>query len=85
MAAGTATDATAINFTRDYLKRFEAELPKAANAAALIATMQQAYPKAGMGLALAYKMVSLSGGQLQIDDGLDGGTCILFDLPLEND
>jgi glyoxylase-like metal-dependent hydrolase (beta-lactamase superfamily II) len=52
MAAGTATDATAIAFTRDYLKRFEAELPKAANAAALIATMQQAYPKAGMGLAL---------------------------------
>ena len=29
-----------------------AELPKAANAAALIATMQQAYPQAGMGLAL---------------------------------
>jgi len=42
-------------------------------------------PGTGMGLALAYKMVSLSGGQLQIDDGLDGGTCILFDLPLEND
>lgn len=38
-----------------------------------------------MGLALAYKMVSLTGGQLQIGDGLDGGACITFDLPLEND
>lgn len=52
MAAGTALDASAIRYTRDYLNRFEAELPKAANAAALIATMQQAYPQAGMGLAL---------------------------------
>lgn len=52
MAAGTALDDSAIRYTRDYLIRFEAELPKAANAAALIATMQQAYPQAGMGLAL---------------------------------
>lgn len=52
MAAGTATDASAITYTRDYLKRFEAELPKAANGAELIATMQKAYPKAGLGMAL---------------------------------
>lgn len=52
MAAGTATDASAIAYTRDYLKRFEAELPKAANGADLIATMQKAYPKAGLGIAL---------------------------------
>ena len=52
MAAGTATDASAITYTRDYLKRFEAELPKAANGAELIATMQRAYPKAGLGMAL---------------------------------
>jgi glyoxylase-like metal-dependent hydrolase (beta-lactamase superfamily II) len=52
MAAGTATDASAITYTRDYLKRFEAELPKAASGAELIATMQKAYPKAGLGIAL---------------------------------
>ena len=52
MAAGTATDATAIAYTREYLKRFEAELPKAANAAELIETMRKAYPKAGLGMAL---------------------------------
>lgn len=52
MAAGTATDASAITYTRDYLRRFEAELPKAANDAELIATMQKAYPTAGLGIAL---------------------------------
>ena len=52
MAAGTALDESAIGYTRDYLKRFETELPKASNAAGLIATMQQAYPKAGLGVAL---------------------------------
>ena len=52
MAAGTATDATAIAYTREYLERFEAELAKAANGAELIATMQKAYPKAGLGMAL---------------------------------
>jgi len=52
MAAGTSLDAGTISYTRDYLKRFEAELPKAAHAAELIATMQQAYPKAGLGMAL---------------------------------
>ncbi len=52
MAAGTALDDSAIAYTRDYLKQFEAELPKASNAAALISTMQKAYPKAGLGMAL---------------------------------
>jgi len=52
MAAGTALDDKAIAYTRDYLKRFETELPKAGNAAELIATMQKAYPKAGLGMAL---------------------------------
>jgi glyoxylase-like metal-dependent hydrolase (beta-lactamase superfamily II) len=52
MAAGSATDASAIAYTRDYLRRFEAELPKAANGAELIATMHKAYPKAGLGIAL---------------------------------
>lgn len=52
MAAGTALDAGSIRYTLDYLTRFETELPKAANAAALIATMQQAYPQAGLAIAL---------------------------------
>ncbi len=38
MAAGTALDDSAIAYTRDYLQRFEAELPKARNSAELIAT-----------------------------------------------
>ncbi|MBI5717416.1 MAG: MBL fold metallo-hydrolase [Burkholderiales bacterium] len=52
MAAGTALEASAITYTRDYLKRFEAELPKAGSGADLITTMQKAYPKAGLGIAL---------------------------------
>lgn len=52
MTPGSALDATALRYTRDYLQRFEAELPRAANAAALIEAMKQAYPQAGMGLAL---------------------------------
>lgn len=52
MAAGTALDESAISYTRDYLVRFESELPKAQNGADLIATMQKAYPKAGLGIAL---------------------------------
>lgn len=50
--AGTPQDATQIRWTQDYLARFETELPKAANAAALIGTLQQAYPDAGLGIAL---------------------------------
>lgn len=52
MAAGTALDDSVIRYTRDYLQRFEAELPKAKDAAGLISAMQQAYPKAGLGIAL---------------------------------
>jgi glyoxylase-like metal-dependent hydrolase (beta-lactamase superfamily II) len=52
MAAGTALDDSAIRHTRAYLQRFEAELPKAANSADLIAAMQKAYPQAGLGMAL---------------------------------
>ncbi len=40
-------------------------------------------PGTGMGLALAYKMTGLAGGHFRIEDGLDGGTGIVFDLPLE--
>lgn len=50
--AGAAQDVTALSWTQNYLARFETELPKAANAAALTATMQQAYPDAGLGIAL---------------------------------
>lgn len=52
MAAGTALDASAIRYTRDYLLRFELEAAKAKNAAELIAAMQKAYPQAGLGIAL---------------------------------
>ncbi|MBT9459776.1 MAG: MBL fold metallo-hydrolase [Burkholderiaceae bacterium] len=52
MLPGTVQDVSAVNYTRAYLQRFEAELPKAANAAALIATLQAAYPQAGLGIAL---------------------------------
>lgn len=52
MAAGAATDATAIKHTRDYLVAFEEELAKAADSAALIAAMQARYPQAGLGIAL---------------------------------
>jgi glyoxylase-like metal-dependent hydrolase (beta-lactamase superfamily II) len=52
MAAGTVQDESAITYTRDYLLRFETELGRSANAAALIDAMQKAYPKAGLGIAL---------------------------------
>ncbi len=50
--AGAPQDATQLRWTQDYLARFETELPKAANAAALIGAMQQAYPDAALGIAL---------------------------------
>jgi hypothetical protein len=52
MTAGVALDASAIQYTRDYLLAFERELAKAADSAALIAAMTQRYPDAGMGVAL---------------------------------
>lgn len=52
MAAGTALDASAIRYTRDYLKRFDVEAAKATTGAALIEAMKNAYPQAGLGIAL---------------------------------
>ncbi|MGV7208921.1 MBL fold metallo-hydrolase [Oxalobacteraceae bacterium A2-2] len=52
MAAGTALDVSAVRYTRNYLQRFESEAAKARNSAELIAAMQQAYPQAGLGIAL---------------------------------
>lgn len=52
MAAGTALDVSAVRYTRDYLKRFDAEAAKAKNAAELIEAMKKAYPGAGLGIAL---------------------------------
>jgi glyoxylase-like metal-dependent hydrolase (beta-lactamase superfamily II) len=45
-------DASQIAYSRAYLARFEAELPKAANSAALMDVMRTAYPTAGLGIAL---------------------------------
>jgi glyoxylase-like metal-dependent hydrolase (beta-lactamase superfamily II) len=52
MAAGTALDAANIAYTRDYLKRFDTEAARTQNAAALIEAMKQAYPQAGLDIAL---------------------------------
>ena len=52
MAAGTRLDAGAIDYTRDYLIRFETELARARNGAELIDSMKKAYPQAGLGIAL---------------------------------
>jgi len=52
MAAGTALDASAIRYTRDYLQRFDVEAAKAATGAALIDAMKNAYPQAGLAIAL---------------------------------
>jgi len=52
MAPGTTLDVGTVRYTRDYLRRFDAEAAKAGNAAELIAAMQQAYPQASLGIAL---------------------------------
>ena len=52
MATGSALDASAIRYTREYLQRFDAESAKARTAAELIAAMKTAYPQAGLGIAL---------------------------------
>jgi glyoxylase-like metal-dependent hydrolase (beta-lactamase superfamily II) len=52
LAEGAATDASAIAYTRDYLRAFEEELGRAKDGAALIEAMKGRYPKAGMGVAL---------------------------------
>jgi signal transduction histidine kinase len=40
-------------------------------------------PGTGMGLALVRKIVQQAGGNVRVEDGLDGGACIVFDLPVE--
>lgn len=52
MAPGTALDASAIRYTRSYLQRFDAEAAKARTGAELIEAMKNAYPDAGLGIAL---------------------------------
>jgi glyoxylase-like metal-dependent hydrolase (beta-lactamase superfamily II) len=49
---GTPRDLSQIVWSQAYLARFEAELPKAANSAALIDAMKAAYPAAGLFVAL---------------------------------
>jgi glyoxylase-like metal-dependent hydrolase (beta-lactamase superfamily II) len=49
---GEKGDKASIEYTKAYLTRFESELAKAPNAAALIETMKAAYPQAGLGIAL---------------------------------
>jgi len=49
---GEKQDVSQIAYTKSYLARFEVELAKAPNAAALIEAMKAAYPQAGLGIAL---------------------------------
>jgi len=51
-AAGAKQDASQLAWSQAYLTRYEQELPKAANSGALIGAMKQAYPDAGLGIAL---------------------------------
>jgi len=51
-AAGAKQDASQLAWSQAYLARYEQELPKAADSAALIGAMKQAYPDAGLGVAL---------------------------------
>lgn len=39
-------------------------------------------PGTGIGLALARKIVHIAGGSIYIEDGIDGGVAVVFDLPL---
>ncbi len=52
LAPGSTSDGAAIAHTRDYLRAFDEELPKAADGAALIAAMKRRYPTAGLEIAL---------------------------------
>ncbi len=49
---GQKHDASQLAWSQAYLARFEQELPKASNSAALIEAMKRAYPAAGLGIAL---------------------------------
>lgn len=50
--AQTPRDASQLRYTAAYLERFDAELKRAPNSAALIEAMKKAYPQAGLGIAL---------------------------------
>jgi glyoxylase-like metal-dependent hydrolase (beta-lactamase superfamily II) len=52
MLPGQRQDASQLSYTQSYLTRFESELAKAPNSAALIETMKSAYPAAGLMVAL---------------------------------
>ena len=52
MLPGQEQDASQLVYTQSYLTRFEPELAKAANSAALIDAMKSAYPEAGLMVAL---------------------------------
>jgi len=59
MKAGTAVDASAIRFTKDYLLSFEKNLASNKSSAALIEAMKQAYPQltdGGMSLDMGAKV-----------------------------
>jgi glyoxylase-like metal-dependent hydrolase (beta-lactamase superfamily II) len=49
---GQKHDASQLSWSQAYLARFEQELPKAANSAALIEAMKRDYPESGLGIAL---------------------------------
>jgi hypothetical protein len=49
MQAGTAVDASAIAFTKDYLQTFEKNLAASKTSAELIGAMQRSYPKVSDG------------------------------------
>ena len=50
--AGEKQDISQLTYTKNYLERFESELSKAPNSAALIEAMKAAFPKAGLSIAL---------------------------------
>jgi glyoxylase-like metal-dependent hydrolase (beta-lactamase superfamily II) len=52
MLPGQKQDASQLSYTQSYLTRFESELAKAPNSAALIETMKSAYPAANLMVAL---------------------------------
>lgn len=52
MAPGTALDASAIGYTREYLQRFDVEAAKAKSAVELIDAMKKGYPLVGLGITL---------------------------------
>ena len=52
MLPGQRQDVSQIAYTRSYLDRYESELAKASNSAALIEAMKSAYPTAGLMVAL---------------------------------